>query len=1032
VSVFLATAAMIPSQTHNVAPGTVTVAIATSGVTTGFATSTAAIPSQTGVACVADPVVSTVPQNYEMANYSVVDATHLQMTLNKPHRAGTTIAFGGLCGYGLEQTVDTTGNIRQVFPVIGSYSTSGLYYYGAITSIIGVQGNTSAFLNVSLPIASIARSNGVVTVTTSGNLPVDLNGLTVTMAGVADQSYNGSFVVTTTGSNTLTYPDAGANSTSTGGTVSKLTGGYVLYPMAEVLGVFDTATQSIDGQLTLAPNTVAWAANDPVEEPHYYQQKLAGDVTFIGQTTPRPTVSQSAGVQYQSNVGPGLTGWSVSNAVPASNYLGNGGTHAVPYAAYTSLGLWQYTMDVHAGEQAAFRVRCNSHGCGKWNSGYDLFELDGQTTEDRISYQPQTSTLGFSIGGASYQFNGQGFTASTISASTINATTVNATTINGTISAATLPLFGASGSAHAPGAVPDPGITSGTTRYLREDGTWTVPTGSGGSQPGALSNGSQPVTGALADYDFLQGSGSVLTDLSGSGNNASFGAGAAAPSWTATGLSFTGQQQVSLPATLNGARTFFAAVYFNPLTTGMLPSNQYPVLVSSSMGASGLNLLYAQEQGNNIVSGANSYAPTIWNGNVRTGVENVMSGFHVLAYVLGTGSGSVDHIYIDGVEAAAYDRQASSAGIQTSGNLFLGSSNVAPFTVSGLSGTLYRFVAMAVNTLSAQQIAAISGSIRAEIANRGVAVAPPPVTQTTPTIYAIGDSITCGFSNGGCPLTPWPSLLNLTNQPTYTVFNYGIPSVFIKAILGSEPNRVAPRCSSTAGPVNAIVFAGTNDLSFGTTGNTPVSVMGSLAGEVQVLKGAGCRVFLGTMISRLGSGVSGTTMDAAKDAYDALILANAKSVGADGVVDFAANPLLGADGAYASSAFQSDQTHPTQAGQQLLANAASNALNYYYGYNEVNPHTVTSLPYSMTAGDGAISLAGVTGAGTLTLPDCTGQSGAMYRINNPQSTFGVSVTSLNGSQLINGLSTVTVPANGTLTLRDVPNAKTVSGCHWEM
>ena len=33
-----------------------------------------------------------------MANYTVMDGTHLQMTLNKVHRAGATIAIGGLCG----------------------------------------------------------------------------------------------------------------------------------------------------------------------------------------------------------------------------------------------------------------------------------------------------------------------------------------------------------------------------------------------------------------------------------------------------------------------------------------------------------------------------------------------------------------------------------------------------------------------------------------------------------------------------------------------------------------------------------------------------------------------------------------------------------------------------------------------------------------------------------------------------------------------------------------------------------------------
>ena len=74
---------------------------------------------------------------------------------------------------------------------------------------------------------------------------------------------------------------------------------------------------------------------------------------------------------------------------------------------------------------------------------------------------------------------------------------------------------------------------------------------------------------------------------------------------------------------------------------------------------------------------------------------------------------------------------------------------------------------------------------------------------------------------------------------------------------------------------------------------------------------------------------------------------------------------------------------------------------------------------------------GLTGPGTLRLPDCTGQSGATYRISNPQSTYAVTIAPLNTSQPINGLTSVTLPANGTLTLRDVPNPKNVSGCHSE-
>ncbi|MDQ2834060.1 MAG: SGNH/GDSL hydrolase family protein [Acidobacteriota bacterium] len=1043
VSIFLATAAMIPSQANNVAPGTVSVAIATSGVTPGFATSTAAVPGPNGVACVVDQPLSTSPHNYEMANYTVVDATHLQMTLNKVHRAGATIAFGGLCGYGLEQTVDTAGQIRQVFPVIGSYSSTGLYYAGGITSIIGLQGNTSAYLNVNLQIASIARSNGIVTVTTAGNLPVDVNGLTMNVASVADQSYNGSFQVTSTGTNTFTYTQGGANSTSTGGTVAALTGGFVLYPMAEVLSVYNTATQSVDGLLTLAPNNVAWAANDPLEQPHYYQQVIAADVTFVGQTTPRPTLSQTAGVQYQGNTGPGLTGWSVSNASPLTNYLGNGGTHNAPYAAYQATGVWKFGMDMQAGEESAFHIRCNSHGCGRWNSGYNLFELDGNTEVDRISYQPLTSTLAFSMGGAQFQFGSQG-----LSATTINAGTVNATTLNGKVTAAQLPLFGGSGASHAPGAVPDPGATAGTTRYLREDGTWSVPgaPGSTGLSAGTgLSANTPPVTGALADYNFLQGTGSTLTDNTGNGNTGTLGTASLAPSWTPTGLAFTGQQQVVLPAALNPSRTFYFAVYLNPISSapgGQLVTNNKPVLLNSTLDYNGLNILY-QLPGSQNDAGAFAVSLLAARGFPTTSGK-LLSGFHVLAVTLGASSSDLDRFYIDGQQLDSYYAQSYSAGDQGGGNFTLGSDNAGQFTNSGFNGTFYRAVFLAGED-TPSTVAATSTAILADVKNRGVVTQPQPVPETSPQLFAIGDSITYGLNLAGpYPSTQaWPNNLTLTGPAAYHVVDMGIPSVTTYATLGSEPNRpFIQKCTTDAGPSIAALFLGVNDAFTNRYGGQGASVsaaatFATLMAEVNTFKRAGCKVFVATVAS-IGNATitAGGTADGWKDLYDAQILAQAVKLGADGVLDMAANPLMGADGACTNTTyFQGDCVHPTAAGQLLLAAAASNAINYYFGYNESNPHSVTSLPYSMTAGDGEVSLSGLTNAGTLTLPDCTGQSGATYRINNPQSAFAVSVVPLNGNQLINGFavgSPITVPSNGTATLRDVPNPKSVSGCHWEM
>ena len=58
---------------------------------------------------------------------------------------------------------------------------------------------------------------------------------------------------------------------------------------------------------------------------------------------------------------------------------------------------------------------------------------------------------------------------------------------SGTVSAARLPAFGPSGTSHAAGIAPDPGAIAGSTRYLREDGTWVAPAGGGGTSSGVAS-----------------------------------------------------------------------------------------------------------------------------------------------------------------------------------------------------------------------------------------------------------------------------------------------------------------------------------------------------------------------------------------------------------------------------------------------------------------------------------------------------------------------------------------------------------------
>jgi hypothetical protein len=125
-------------------------------------------------------------------------------------------------------------------------------------------------------------------------------------------------------------------------------------------------------------------------------------------------------------------------------------------------------------------VHCNLNGCNRWDSGYKLFELDGASGTDSLSYNPVTSTTTWSLGGGVVSMSGAGITANALNVGTLNATSINgnlaaSALTSGTVSPARLPVFGPSGAAHSAGAVPDPGATAGAARYLREDGAWVAP-----------------------------------------------------------------------------------------------------------------------------------------------------------------------------------------------------------------------------------------------------------------------------------------------------------------------------------------------------------------------------------------------------------------------------------------------------------------------------------------------------------------------------------------------------------------------------
>ena len=1045
VSTFFATAQAILSQASDVAPGSVTFAIATTGAPSGYATSTTAAPAATGIACVADEVNGYLPSNYETSAYTVIDATHLQMTLRKPHAALASVAIGGLCGYGLEQTVDTVNGIRQVFPVVGSYAANGLYYAGTSSAIVGQQGTTSAFVNVSAAIATLARSGNVVTLTTAGPLPFDVNGLTVTISGAADTSYNGTFPATTTGVNTLTFPQTGANSSTTGGSLTLLTGGFALYPMAEVLSVFDPAAKSVDGLMTLAPNNVAWAAGDTVEEPHFFQQIVAADTSFVTQTTPRPNTYARAGITYQGNNGPGLQGFTITNSTPASDYLGNGGTHSVPDLAYQAIGPWRRTFVLQAGEQSAFTVNCNSHGCGRWNSPFNLFDLQSSVGTDTIQWQPGTSTLALSLRGAPYIFSPTAFTAGAVAATTVTAATPIAVSSGGTGSAAPpasgqLLVGNASGSAFAPQTL------SGDCT-LSSSGSITCTKTSGAAFGAAATHGASiSINGTscaldasctafsfatlpqqasvIADYQLNDGSGTAPIDSSGNGNTGSFPAAPAAPTWTSQGLACNGiaggggttGQYFQTAGTQNARSIMMVYTIANPLGSNQ-PSYPYFYTLFSNPAISGLGL-YAPSQSYGYQAGMTL------NGSQYTTLDGSLVGTHVLIVVLGAAGSTpaTDTYYMDGQLVPWAEAQGTfgkSTGVYDVCGAPTGYSTY-------MTGSVYRWTAWST-ALSANDVAAATGLTKTLAASKGVVFNPVTGPTTTPQAVFTGDSLTNGEG-----VTPFENFL--ATNTTYNVTNYGIGNITAQQNMSLLATREKAAYAPNSGVNISFIWNGTNDVA--THGRTAQQAVTSILQECQLMHSFGFRTIVATTISR---GLSGTSEDATvKNAINLLLRAQALTA-CDVLADFAGNPLVGADGAYANTTYyQADQTHLTQAGQQnVIAPIASHAIDQATGSTLANcdPNVVTAATYTSVAADGCKVFNTASNSITDTLPSAIGYTNRVIRrCNNSLSganTLTIAAPSDAPFNDITGSTTITVPNNTCKDFKGTLISPTASGEFWQ-
>ena len=1036
VSTFLELGQTITSQANNVQPGTVTVPIVTNGVPAGFASNTAALPAATGVACVVDiQVGDDRPTNFETGAYTVVDGSHLQLTLIRPHANGATIAVGGLCGYGLEQTVDTTQGIRQAFPVIGSPSPTSLLYAGGLTVSVGRPGLQSGYANLTLVIASVARTSGIVTVTLANSLQVDVNGLTMTVSGVQDASYNGSFVVTSTGSNTVTYADAGPDSTSSGGQLTIVTGGFALFPMAEALNVYNPVSKAVDGYFTLAANTVPWAAGDPVEQAHYFQENVHLDTAEVRQFVPRPAQADGSGIVYDGLVGFGLQGWSVSNGTPVTSYYGNGGTHTAPQFAMGVDGVWTDALSVEAGEQSVVHVHCNSHGCDKWNSGYDLFQMDTDTGVDRQSYTPQTSTMTMILRGTGYTFTPNSFTAPNINVGTLTATSINAGTVNGkfigTVQPQSLPVFGASGTSHAQGAVPDPGASVGTTRFLREDGTWAAVAANNSGSSGVASSGgggfttSGPINlpqraNLLGEYLLNEGTGSVAHDTSGQGNDGTING----ATWDGTAdLNFTGTGEfVKLPAALNAAQAFQFAIYLPPYGAATAPQApgggqtsdfpNYPAVICGS-DTSHMCLIANSPTTSSYLTRFDAYAT-----DGTESAEALTAGWHIVTVLCGSNVNGVvtkTHYLYDGAEVGSYINQgdAGTCPIAPGGNYQLGGSGVYAGNAFW-HGKIAASWAWSTHLSLADGVAAAKSGLD-YIKQKGVQTEFRKMTNIAPQIVAGLDSRTYGLQL--TPTTVWPATMQLTD-PSYTRVNLGYTGAQVQDICPQFDLLYGPYLNNTGGPSIVVLWGGINDML--KTSGTTRQIANGLRCLVTKAKADGARVVLATEIGGLAN--QETTIDAGKDALNTILRAEAYGWGVDNLADLATDVHLGADGASANTTCFPDNLHPGPNCEPYVTAVMQDAVNELIGSTEVNRHSTAAASYSELAGDRFLDLTG-SSAQSVALPDCTG-----YTLKREVVNLGSAGATITASGLV-GVGTINAGTRGVFV--PIPGPMSTAGCHWE-
>lgn len=552
--------------------------------------------------------------------------------------------------------------------------------------------------------------------------------------------------------------------------------------------------------------------------------------------------------------------------------------------------------------------------------------------------------------------------------------------------------------------------SSGASTYNSTTGALNIPVySSGGSSGTANLPGTPNVV-----YSFVatgDQTGTTVHDLSGNGNNGTINRATDGGTnyWTGTGLSFQGQSAntiITVGSTTSniGNESFCVTAYMAYPPAPNNPSINTIYMVGDSIDPGWIASA-------SFVYGAGVYqdVSNLGNGGGGLNQANIPSeaGLHTKCWVQGSGS---DQFYTDGVLQSMQSSGGGSAG-HGSGSWTIGKQLVGDVYMP----TFYYFASWSA-ALTASQVQAASAAMTQTVATRGVYTSPPNTATAAAVIHTVGDSITCC---AGATTTEWyPTLLSV-NSGYASVLNEGQPGFPAWTFMEEVRWRDTPACNTGNQPSLITIFGGTND---GLFGATAAKTFNALASFANIAHSYGCQVGVATMLSR-------TAEDTFKDALNPLIRAGAAS-GNYFLIDTASSPNLGCDGCYSNTTyFNTDQVHPKNAGQVILAAEFSNAINAYGigAATAANPTAYVNTA-SMLSADRFVNAVPTT-ATTYTLPDCLGVTGTNYQITNASTGANTITFAGLSSEAITG--STTLAQNSVAIFQAQLISQAAAGCGWQ-